>query len=183
MGLVTPKLDDRQFQEIVDEAKSRIPHFCKEWTDHNVSDPGITLIELFAWMTDLLLYRLNQVPDLHYIKFLELLGIKLRETVPAKVPVTFWLSAPQPNPVLIPTGTEVASTQTETERSIVFSTDGGCSRLNWLKFWLVYLPPKAERSAIVSLIYVALKLDLKASMSLQKSQRWMTPYILDFPTI
>jgi len=123
MGLVTPKLDDRQFQEIVDEAKSRIPHFCKEWTDHNVSDPGITLIELFAWMTDLLLYRLNQVPDLHYIKFLELLGIKLRETVPAKVPVTFWLSAPQPNPVLFPAGTEVASTQTETERSIVFSTD------------------------------------------------------------
>ena len=45
---------------------------CPEWTDHNVSDPGVTLIELFAWMTDQLVYRLNRVPDRHYVKFLEL---------------------------------------------------------------------------------------------------------------
>ena len=70
MTLLAPKLDDRHFQDIVDEAKKRIPHYCKDWTDHNVSDPGVTMIELFAWMTDILLYRLNQVPDLHYIKFL-----------------------------------------------------------------------------------------------------------------
>jgi predicted phage baseplate assembly protein len=123
MGLIAPQLDDRHFQEIVDEAKKRIPHYCKEWTDHNVSDPGITLVELFAWMTEIILYRLNQVPDRHYIKFMEMLGITLQGPVPAKVPVTFWLSAPQANPVLIPTGTEVASTQTETEPSIVFTTD------------------------------------------------------------
>lgn len=123
MALAAPRLDDRQFQDIVDEAKKRIPHYCPEWTDHNVSDPGVTLIELFAWMTDIMLYRLNQVPDLHYIKFMEMLGITLREPVPAKVPVTFWLSAPQPTPIVIPAGTEVASTQTETERSIVFTAD------------------------------------------------------------
>jgi predicted phage baseplate assembly protein len=123
MALVVPKLDDRQFQDIVDEAKKRIPQYCKEWTDHNVSDPGVTLIELFAWMTDILLYRLNRVPDLHYIKFMEMLGITLKEPAPAKVPVTFWLSAPQSTPVLIPKGTEVASTQTETEGSIIFTTD------------------------------------------------------------
>lgn len=123
MALTAPKLDDRQFHDIVDEARKRIPHYCKEWTDHNLSDPGITLIELFAWMTDIILYRLNQVPDLHYIKFMEMLGITLREPVPAKVPVTFWLSAPQSTPVVIPAGTQVASTQTEMERSIVFTTD------------------------------------------------------------
>jgi predicted phage baseplate assembly protein len=123
MGLIAPQLDDRHFQEIVDEAKKRIPHYCKEWTDHNVSDPGITLVELFAWMTEIILYRLNQVPDRHYIKFMEMLGITLQGPVPANVPVTFWLSAPQANPVLIPSGTEVASTQTETEPSIIFTTD------------------------------------------------------------
>ena len=123
MTLTTPKLDDRQFQDIVDEAKKRIPHYCKEWTDHNVSDPGITLIELFAWMTELTLYRLNQVPQLHYIKFLEMLGVTLQEPVPAHAPVTFWLSAPQTTSVVIPAQTEVASTQTETEASIIFSTD------------------------------------------------------------
>lgn len=123
MALVAPKLDDRRFQDLVDEAKRRIPQYCKEWTDHNVSDPGVTLIELFAWMVDVLLYRLNQVPDLHYIRLMEMLGITLREPEPARVPVTFWLSAPQSIPVVIPAGTEVASTQTETERSIVFTTD------------------------------------------------------------
>ncbi len=123
MPLVTPKLDDRNFQSIVDEAKKRIPQYCKEWTDHNVSDPGITFIELFAWITDLILYRLNQVPDLHYIKFLELLGIRLNGPVHAKVPVTFWLSAPQAVPVVIPAGTEVATTQTETDPSVIFTTD------------------------------------------------------------
>jgi hypothetical protein len=122
MPLPVPKLDDRQFQNIVDEAKKKIPQYCPEWTDHNVSDPGVTMIELFAWMTDLLLYRVNQVPDLHYIKFMEMLGITLQGPIPAKVPVTFWLSGPQNNPVVIPINTEVASTQTEVERSIIFST-------------------------------------------------------------
>lgn len=123
MALAAPKLDDRHFQDLVDEAKKRIPYYIKEWTDHNVSDPGVTMIELFAWMTDTILYRLNQVPDLHYIKFMEMLGMTLQEPVPAKAPVTFWLSAPQESRAIIPAGTEVASTQTETQPSIIFTTD------------------------------------------------------------
>lgn len=123
MSLTAPKLDDRHFQDLVDEAKKRIPHYTPEWTDHNVSDPGVTMIELFAWMTDILLYRLNRVPERHTIKFMEMLGITLKEPVPATAPVTFWLSAPQKNPVIIPAGTEVASTQTETTPSIIFTTD------------------------------------------------------------
>lgn len=134
MSLILPNLDDRKFQDIVDEAKQRIPTHCREWTDHNVSDPGVTLIELFAWMTDLLLYRLNRVPERHYVAFMKMLGICLGEPVAAKVPVTFWLTKglkPR-NPITsdpadpiktIPAGTEVATTQTETERSVIFSTD------------------------------------------------------------
>jgi predicted phage baseplate assembly protein len=123
MALSAPKLDDRHFQDIVDEAKKRIPYYIKEWTDHNVSDPGVTMIELFAWMTDTILYRLNQVPDRHYVKFMEMLGMTLQEPVPARVPVTFWLSAPQESQAIIPAGTEVASTQTETHPSIIFTSD------------------------------------------------------------
>jgi hypothetical protein len=123
MSLQAPKLDDRQFQDIVDEAKKRIPHYLEEWTDHNVSDPGVTLIELFAWMTDMMLYRMNRLPERHYIKFMEMLGIRLQEPVPAKVPVTFWLSAAQETAVVIPAGTEVATVQTETDPSIVFTTE------------------------------------------------------------
>ena len=124
MGLPTKNLDDRTFQDIVDEAKKRIAASCPEWTDHNVSDPGITLVELFAWMTEMMLYRMNQVPDKNYIKLMELIGLRLKAPQAARVPVTFYLAAPQPQPVSIPAGTEVATVRTETRPSIVFSTDG-----------------------------------------------------------
>ena len=51
MSLPAPDLDDRSFQDIVDEAKRLIPRYCPEWTNHNLSDPGVALIELFAWMS------------------------------------------------------------------------------------------------------------------------------------
>ena len=72
------------------------PAALPEWTDHNVSDPGVTLIEAFAQMVDQLIYRLNRVPDRHYVKFLELIGVELRPPAAARGKVTFWLSAPQP---------------------------------------------------------------------------------------
>ncbi len=123
MTLIAPNLDDRKFQDIVDEAKRRIPRYCPEWTDHNVSDPGVTLIELFAWMTELLIYRLNRVPDRNYIKFLELMGVKLEPARPAKADVLFRLSGPQPETVVIPTRTQVSTERTSSQEAVVFSTE------------------------------------------------------------
>src|SRR5437879_7260937 len=77
-----------------------------EWTDHNVSDPGVTLIEAFAQMVDQLIYRLNRVPDRHYIKFLDLLGVQLFPPTAATGTVTFWLAAPQPAAVVVRAETE-----------------------------------------------------------------------------
>ena len=122
MALPVPNLDDRTFQDIVNEARRRIPVYTPEWTDHNLSDPGITLIELFSWMTEMTLYRLNKVPDKNYVKFLELLGVRLTPTTPASTEITFTLSAPQDEPVTIPQGTEVSTVRTETEDAIVFTT-------------------------------------------------------------
>ncbi len=123
MALQAPSLDDRKFQDIVSEARSKISLYCPEWTDYNLSDPGITLIELFAWMTDMMLYRMNKVPEKNYIKFMELIGIKLEPPRPARVDVTFRLSTPQANTVVIPKGTEVATVRTETQEAISFTTD------------------------------------------------------------
>ena len=95
MPLPVPNLDDRRFQDLVDDAKRLVQQRCPTWTDHNVSDPGVTLIETFAFMVDLLLYRLNRVPDRNYIKFLDLFGLRLFPPAAARAPVTFWLSAPQ----------------------------------------------------------------------------------------
>jgi len=123
MALPTPKLDDRTYQDIVNQAKSLIPRYTPEWTDHNLSDPGVTLIELFAWMMEMMLYRLNKTPDKNYIKFMDLIGMRLIPPTPANADVTFWLSAPQPNSVTIPAGTQVATVRTETEEAIIFTTD------------------------------------------------------------
>jgi predicted phage baseplate assembly protein len=122
MALPVPNLDDRRFQDLVDDAKRLVQQRCPEWTDHNVSDPGVTLIELFAWMTDQLVYRLNRVPDRNYVKFLELIGVSLFPPTAARTYVTLWMTAPQPDVVRIPTGTQVATVRTETDEAIVFAT-------------------------------------------------------------
>lgn len=124
MEFESPRLDDRGFSDLVAEARQRIALYTPEWTDHNLSDPGITLIELFAWMTDIALYRMNRVPEKHFIKLMGLLGMTLQEAEAARVPVTIWLSLPQATAVTIPAATEVATTRTETENAIIFSTDG-----------------------------------------------------------
>jgi len=130
MSLPTPNLDDLRFQrDLVDEARRRIIHYCPEWTDYNLSDPGITLIELFAWMTELIVYRLNQVPEKNYIKFLEMLGIRRRPASSARTVLTFWLSVSLPispendDPVVVPQGTEVAARRLEGDEEVIFTTD------------------------------------------------------------
>ena len=125
MSLPAPNLDDRRFQDLVDDAKRLVQRRCPEWTDHNVSDPGVTLIETFAYMVDQLLYRVNQVPDRNYVKFLELIGVRLLPPRAARCSITFWLSAPQPEAVTIPAGTEVATARVEGEEPTVFTTTEG----------------------------------------------------------
>src|SRR4051794_37537017 len=121
MALPVPNLDDRRFQDLVDDAKRLVQRRCPEWTDHNVSDPGVTLIEAFAFMTDQLLYRLNRVPDRLYVKFLELIGVRLLPPTPAKVPVTFWLASPALTTIPIQPGTETSTVRTDVDESMAFT--------------------------------------------------------------
>jgi len=74
MPLTLPDLDDRRYADLVDEARALIATHAPEWTNHNPSDPGITLIELFAWLSEMLLYRLNRVSDANLRTFLKLLN-------------------------------------------------------------------------------------------------------------
>jgi len=122
MPLTAPNLDDRTYSDIVAEAKTLIPRYAPEWTNFNESDPGITLVELFAWMTEILAYRLNQVPDLNYIKFLQLIGIELQAAQPATADLTFSVARPDIVSVIVPEGTQVAAAGSSTT-PIIFETD------------------------------------------------------------
>ena len=123
MALPSPNLDDRRFQQFVDDAKRYIQQRAPEWTDHNVSDPGVTLVETVAHMADQIVYRLNRVPEKNHLAFLDLIGITRFPPSAARTDVTFWLSAPQQEPVQLPVGTEVATARTESEQAVVFATE------------------------------------------------------------
>lgn len=77
MSLPVPNLDDIGFNELVADAKSFIPLYDPEWTNYNPSDPGITLMELFAWLSEMVLYRIDQITEQSQLQFLKLLGIEL----------------------------------------------------------------------------------------------------------
>jgi predicted phage baseplate assembly protein len=108
MPLPDIQLDDRSYANLVTELRRRIPAYTPEWTDYNESDPGIALIELFSWLADLLIYRINQIPDKAYVSFLQMIGIQLTLPAPAKAYLTFTLTSKDlPNAVPIPSGTKV----------------------------------------------------------------------------
>lgn len=107
MPLPAPILDDRSYQQLRDELIRRIPVYAPEWTDHNPSDPGITLIELFAFLGENLLYRFNQIPDATKLAFLRLLQLPLRPATAARALVTLSRSDTAGAAVLVPIGTQL----------------------------------------------------------------------------
>ncbi|MFO0889872.1 MAG: putative baseplate assembly protein [Isosphaeraceae bacterium] len=114
-----PNLDDRTWKDLVEQARALIPHYAPEWTDPSLSDPGMVLVELFAWLVEGMTYRLNRVPEKNYIAFLNLLGITRAPATPA----TTWLTYTSSTPVTLPAGTQAATQQTESQPAVVFETD------------------------------------------------------------
>lgn len=83
-AIVPPRLDDRTWQELRDELVRRIPVHAPDWTDHNPADPGIALLEVFAWLAENLLRRMDRVPDKAQLHFLNLLGVSPRAATVAR---------------------------------------------------------------------------------------------------
>src|SRR6266550_360482 len=104
MPIPSPILDDRSYQQLRDELIRRIPVYTPEWTDHNASDPGITLIELFAFLGENIFYRFNQIPETTRLAFLKLLQIPLRPASPASALVTLSRTDDGADGLLVPIG-------------------------------------------------------------------------------
>lgn len=126
MSIKPPNLDDRDYDDLVAEARSLIPRYLPEWTNHNSSDPGITLLQLFAWFTDQLVYRVNKVPELQHIALLNLLGVRLRPAQPATTDLTFTTATTAD--VIVPAGTR-ASAQGADGSPVVFELPEGFTAL------------------------------------------------------
>jgi hypothetical protein len=107
MPLTIPTLDDRRYQDVLDEALARIPVHNPEWTNFNRSDPGVTLIEVFAFLTESLLYRCNQIPERNRRKFLSLLGIPLQPASSSRGIVVFTNDRGPRETIVLQAGLEV----------------------------------------------------------------------------
>jgi predicted phage baseplate assembly protein len=112
--LELPNLDDRRWADLVEDARALIPLYAPEWTDHNVHDPGITVIELLASIAELDIYQLNQISDRHRRKFLELVGVEPRPPRSARGAVAFRLSTGVAKRS-IPAGTELVESEDPTQ--------------------------------------------------------------------
>src|SRR6266487_4308141 len=117
-----PTIDDRDFDSLLAEVRTRIARYTPEWTpvwtDVNDNDPGITMVQVFAWLAEILTYRMSKVPELNYIKFLQLLGIELNPAEPSNAEATF----PEPS-VIVPAGTQITAQGPAGAAPIVFETD------------------------------------------------------------
>jgi hypothetical protein len=108
MFLPLPNLDDRRWADLVEEGQALIPLYAPEWTDHNAHDPGITLMELFAWIAEMDIYQLNRIPARHRRKFLALVGILAAPPQPSRTVLGFTLKEPNQTSLVIPATLEFA---------------------------------------------------------------------------
>lgn len=122
ISLPIPDLDDKTFDELFIEARALIPRYAPQWTDHNSSDPGITFIELFAWLTEMQIYSLNRINDRNILKYLKLLGEELEPAKPAMVNLAFSRNERSTDPVFIKKGTQATVIDPVTDLPLVFET-------------------------------------------------------------
>jgi predicted phage baseplate assembly protein len=128
MPLPVPSLDDRSFEDLFQEARNRIQAHTPEWTQINPGDPGVALIDLFAWLAETILYRQNLIPLRQRRAFLNLLAIPMRPATPASGVVC--LDAP---PVLaLPPTIPVHQAQLTAAGSPVLFTNTTESQPTWL---------------------------------------------------
>ncbi len=107
MSLRAPNLDNRSFDQMVEESKNRIRELCPQWTDTSPSDPGIILLELFAYLNEAMIYRLNRLPEKAYVEFLRLIGVTVSAPSAAVVNLKFSVPKAAAAAIEIPRGTKV----------------------------------------------------------------------------
>ena len=119
MPLPIPNLDTKNFDDFFEEARAALPALAPEWTDYNLSDPGITLLELFSWLNDINMYRLNRIDQKHILIYLKLLDASPLPVHPAKLWVTFQNDATG----VISAGTKILSEDKVSNITIPFVTN------------------------------------------------------------
>ncbi|NIM16383.1 MAG: putative baseplate assembly protein, partial [Candidatus Aminicenantes bacterium] len=129
MSLTAPPVDDRNFDDIVNQTLALAKQYCPEWKPGaaqdkiETADPGVALVHLFARLMEIIITRLNQVPDKYFLAFLDFIGAKLRPPVPAKALLRFFLSEKAKVNGRVPARTQVATEESEDREAQIFETE------------------------------------------------------------
>lgn len=108
MSLRSPNLDDRRFTDLMKEAVAQAER-SSGWKPNNPGDPGTVLLELFAHLTECMLYRVNRLPEKIYVELLRLIGVELQPPSAAMTRLTFSLKDARPTAVTIAENTRVGA--------------------------------------------------------------------------
>ena len=122
MPIPLPNLDDRTFTDLVEEMRARIARYSPEWTNHNISDPGIMLLELFAWLTEATVYQINRVPDYSTMQFLKMVGVTIQAAQPAILKLAVEVADLDDQPWILPRGTRLSTHFIGERRPVTFET-------------------------------------------------------------
>ncbi|MFI8835029.1 putative baseplate assembly protein [Streptomyces afghaniensis] len=144
--ILPPDLDDRTWADLAAEMRALRTTYAPQWTDDSPSDIGITLIELFAWLGEGVIYRLNQVPEKNYLAFLDLMGITRDPAAPAATHLTFGTKGP---PLALPTGSQAHTLPEEGQAPVVFETDEAVTVLPVNLTTAVLLTPDPDDSSFL----------------------------------
>ncbi len=166
MPLPGPQIDNRDYQALVDEMIARIPVHTPEWTNFNSSDPGITLVQLFAHVAESVIYRANQIPERNRAKFLQLLGIGLQSAREARGIVAFNNERGPLDSSIVAAGSEL------TAEKIPFRTTLGIDALPVEARIFRKIPiqePTAELLEYYELLYASYNREFPAELALYES--------------
>ena len=122
MAKLVPKIDTRTAQEIVEEVQELLQEYTGKTQD--IQGTSAALVNIFARFAEIIIERLNQVPDKNFLAFLDLLGASRLPPQPARVPLTFSLAAGTKIDAVVPKGTQVAAPPAEGEKDpVIFETE------------------------------------------------------------
>jgi Baseplate J-like protein len=126
MAKSAPLIDQRTAEDVADQVKQLLRHYLPEQFNSSQNSGAISeaLIQIFARYSELIIQRLNQVPDKNFLAFLNLLGASQLPPQPARVPLTFSMTTGTVGDVVVPAGTQVAALPQKGEQDpVVFESE------------------------------------------------------------
>ncbi len=123
MMIPSPNLDDRTFESLLAEARSLIRARGGQWNELSAGDPGTVILEAFSYLTEILLYRVNRVPEKAYVEFLRLLNLTVGPPAAARATIRLTLDDESAAPIVIPASFRVQADDASGGEPIVFITE------------------------------------------------------------